>query len=94
MGDQMNSETLKQDIVTHGDKQFFVSTINRESSAELSYRQIYAETLVWEWHADREGNDERGKIVGQDEAAKDSLLGHNRMCKQFTEHGKESDEQG
>lgn len=82
--DPAKSVRLARDIVTHNGKQFYVSTINRESSAELSYRSIYAETLVWEWDGTQ-----RGKIVGQDEAGEDSLVGHKRMCTIFEAHGKQ-----
>ncbi len=35
--------------VTHKDKAYRVSTINRESSVMESCGTRYAETLVWEW---------------------------------------------
>lgn len=85
----MNSDTLAQDLVNHGDKQFFVSTINRARSRVGGYGGRYAETLVWEWYADREGNDKRGNIVGQDESDEYSIAGHKRMCTMFEAHGKQ-----
>lgn len=75
---------LKQDIVSHGDKTYLVSTINRTSSAQLSYVSYYAETLVWEWFPETKT---RGKIIGQDEAPRDSLHSHNRICNCLLELG-------
>lgn len=85
------SDLIACDMVAHGDKQFLVSTVNRGSSAILAPDR-YAETLVWEWHADRPAEDRRGKIVGQDEAGQDSFAGHKRMCTMFEAHGKQLDE--
>lgn len=76
------SETLAQTHVWHKGQRFFVSTINRECSATEG--GIYAETLVWEWDAEVGG---RGGLVGQDEAAMDSLAAHFRMVKRLFETG-------
>lgn len=82
--------SLAKEIVTFEGAYFYISTINRESSAELSYRSHYAETIVWEWYPKKEG-DKRGKIVGQDEAAEGSLVGHKRMVHQFKNFGAQYD---
>ena len=67
---------LAKSFISTNDKHYFVSTINRESSAALAYGHVYAETIAWEWNPETET---RGKIVWQDEAYRDSLVGHNRV---------------
>lgn len=44
----MSNVPLISTYVRHGEKWFFVSTIDRDSSATASDRR-YSETLVWEW---------------------------------------------
>lgn len=82
MNEEFVNKTLAQTEVLHGDKWFFVSTINRRSSAD---GQIYAETLVWEW--DRK-TAKRGDMIGQDENCKDSLFAHQRMVQRLFDTGK------
>ena len=74
------STKLIQSFVWHEGKRFFVSTINRESSALLAMGAEYAETMAWEWPETQDG---RGVMVGQTEASKDSLYGHERMCREL-----------
>lgn len=74
-----------QSHVWYGEKQFFVSTINRESSSPYNHGGTYSETFAWEWP---EGATERGKMVGQDEAGTDATHVHFKVCKQLAEHGK------
>lgn len=45
----MTKDTICQSFVRHGTNWWFVSTINRESSAVLGPR-MYAETMVWVWN--------------------------------------------
>ena len=78
------NKTLIQSYVPHGDKWFFVSTINRESSAALAYGNTYAETMVWEFDFVTK---ERGRLVWQDGAGTDSLSGHFKACKRLYETG-------
>ena len=77
-------DSIVQSYVWHGDKGFFVSTINRPSSAAAAYGRVYAETMVWEWDAKTR---ERGVIVGQDEAGEDSIRSHLAMVKRLHETG-------
>ena len=58
----MSDVTIAQTEVNHNGKWFFVSTIERDSSAAVSPPPRYFETLVWEY--DR-ATGERGAIVGQ-----------------------------
>ena len=82
-GREMNKDTLAQTYVRHGDQWWFVSTINRKSSA-LAYPGRYAETLVWE--IDPKTN-ERGHIVLQDEAAENSIRIHQKIIEQLYNEG-------
>ena len=79
---------LIQSHVRHGDKWFFVSTINRESSAALAYGMTYAETMAWDFDP---ATKQRGQIVAQDEAPTDSLRGHFRVCEKLAATGKFED---
>ena len=58
----MSDVTIAQTEVNHNGKWFFVSTIERDSSAAVSPPPRYFETLVWEY--DR-ATGKRGAIVGQ-----------------------------
>jgi hypothetical protein len=74
-----------------GEKCFYVSTIERESSAELGPRR-YNETIVWEWSY---GTRERGAMLHTTGAPMGSLHEHFRICQAYHETGlppKESDE--
>lgn len=79
------SDKLIQSYVWHGDKAFFVSTINRVTSAALAQGMIYAETMVWEWDAKTR---ERGKRIGQDEDTRDSIHTHIAVCERLQKTGK------
>jgi hypothetical protein len=81
-GEPINTRII-QTYVTHKGKEYFISTINRESSS--MYGGIYAETLVWEW--DRETR-ERGDLVGQDEGSRDSIRAHLQMVERIFKTGK------
>jgi len=80
------SETNKiiQSYVHKDDKCFFVSTINRLSSAMLNAEWIYAETMVWNWD---EGKHDRGELIWQGEDVKDGTNTHFRACKSLLEAG-------
>jgi hypothetical protein len=80
----MNVKVM-QSYVWHEGECFFVSTINRESSAALAYGATYAETMVWKYDYETR---ERGDFVGQSEGSTDSIYKHVSMCKQLHEHGK------
>jgi hypothetical protein len=85
----MNNDRIKsygkviQTYVWHNGKCFFISTINRQSSAigEL----MSAETLAWEW--DNETN-KRGAWIGQDEDCEDSIATHQQMVERLFRTGK------
>lgn len=76
------SNQIMKSYVHHGDKIFFVSTINRESSSMEPH--TYAETMVWEWDPKTY---ERGAFVGQGGGSSDSIFEHQRICKGLFEEG-------
>jgi len=67
------SNLVAYTIVQRNDKHYYISTINRESSAELAYGRMYAETMVWEWDNTLR---KMGDLIGQGEACCDSLHTH------------------
>lgn len=77
------NESLLKSYVFHGDKCFFVSTIDRQSSSMMGGR--YAETMAWDFDW---ASNERGSIIGQDEAPEGSINGHIRVCRRLFETGR------
>jgi hypothetical protein len=67
----MSSDAILKSYVRHGDKWFFVSTIERDSSSPLGSR--YNETMVWEYNFDTK---ERGEILFQDGEPAGSIRNH------------------
>lgn len=78
------SKKLIQSYVWHGDKCFFVSTIDRESSAALAYGGMYAETMVWAYDY---AKGERGNFKGQAEGVEGSIRTHLMMCERLHKIG-------
>ena len=70
--------------VWHEDKCFFVSTIERESSA-MGNPSRYNETMVWEYNWDAS---ERGALIHQDEAGRGSLRAHQNIVEKLHATGK------
>lgn len=69
---------LIQSYIWHDDKCFFVSTINRESSAMYAAGSRYAETMVWE--CDVITHERKDTFIGQDEALEDDITMHLKVC--------------
>lgn len=82
MQDDYVSEPMAHSHVYHNGKAFYVSTINRNSSA--GYGGVYSETLVWEWNKETR---QRGDLIGQDEHCKDSIFAHQRMVQRLFDTG-------
>ena len=78
------NKALIQTYVWHEGEAFFVSTINRRSSAAASHFSFYAETLVWEWFPEIR---KRGELIGQDEHLEDSIFAHQRMVQRLFDTG-------
>ena len=77
------SDKVIQSYVWHEGKRYFISTIERDSSA-MEYPMRYNETIVWEW---QEGEKERGEMVLQDEDMNGSIRKHQEICLRIYENG-------
>ena len=77
------SDKVIQSYVFHNEKRYFVSTIERDSSA-MAYPSRYNETIVWEW---KEGEAERGEMLLQDEDIKGSIKKHLEICSNIYKNG-------
>lgn len=82
------SEKLIQSHVWREDKCFFVSTINRVSSAALACGAIYAETMVWEFNPE---TGHRRDFVGQGEGLRDDISHHIAICRKLRDTGRMDD---
>ena len=69
--------------VWHKEKCFFVSTIERESSAAYSLSR-YNETMVWEYNWDKR---ERGNILFQDGGPRGQIHFHNIIVQRLFDTG-------
>ena len=80
----MLDEKLIHSHVWHGNTCFYVSTIDRDSSAMLGPRR-FAETIVWEfdWNMN-----ERGNIVSTHGGLAGSIFTHFQVCQFLHETGK------
>jgi len=76
---------IMQSYVWHNDKCFFVSTINRESSAREAYELIYAETMVWEYDCTQ---GERGRLIYQFDDIKNGIKSHIKACQELHANGR------
>lgn len=86
--DQPSDERVMKSYVWHGDQCFFVSTIERTSSAAADPSR-FNETMVWTYDWDKR---ERGGVVHQDADSKGSIRIHMKVCQDFFTHGKGNDE--
>jgi len=73
------NRNIIQSFVWCGDNRYFVSTCDRESSADAKYGAVYAETIVWEWPQDSS----RGEIIEMDEGVQGSAKVHYAMCERI-----------
>ncbi len=80
---QPSDDKVIKTYVWHGSECFFVSTIERDSSAMLAPGR-YNETLVWrfDW-----ATQTRGKLCGQAEGPVNSITAHLTTCKLLYETG-------
>jgi hypothetical protein len=88
MDTEPTNDSVIKSYVWHGDRCFFVSTIERTSSA-VACQSRYNETVVWafDWAANL-----RGGMLHQDSDAKGSIRTHQKVCGDFFAHGKPSEE--
>jgi len=80
------SDKLIQSYVWYQGRVFFVSTINRESSA-MYYPGIYAETMVWECETTAPYK-RMDSILHQDESPRGSIHSHIEVCVRLATTGK------
>ena len=79
----MTDKRLIKSYVWFGDKCFFVSTADRDSSAMLGPRR-FAETIVWEFDWEK---DERGKQISMHSGSKGNIFTHVQVCQCLHETG-------
>lgn len=86
----MASNEVIKSYVWHNSRCFFVSTIERDSSAML-YEHRYNETIVWEYDWE---TSKRGELLFMGEDIVGSVNRHLEMCKELHRTGtvKESGE--
>lgn len=84
----MPDERKLKSYVWHGEKCYFISTIERDSSASAAYGMRYHETLVWEFNWD---TNERGEWVGQ-YGSGPAFEQHMQAVRDFYNNGKQSED--
>jgi hypothetical protein len=77
-------DRLAKSYIWHGQQCYFVSTINRESSAALAYGARYSETLVFAFDWEKR---ERTDLLHQADGAESSIHTHLDICKKLHEQG-------
>lgn len=88
LADDVSYKEVAKTYVWHKAQCFFVSTIERESSAMEGPRR-FNETLVWLYDWDKR---ERGEWIYQDEACRGSLATHQRIVQALYDTGQPSKE--
>ena len=82
----MDDRRVIKSYVWHGDDCFFVSTIERDSSASLPPPlPRFNETLAWQYDYETM---ERGDIVATDGDFQGCLRTHFAVCEQLAKHGR------
>jgi hypothetical protein len=76
--------------VTHKNKVYRVSTINRECSSMESYGSKYAETLVWEW--DTNEYNIKGDILLTGSSSEGSIRKHQEIVEMIHTSGIKEEE--
>lgn len=82
----MSNDRVVKTYVWHGEECFFVSTVERDSSA-IEGASRFNETLVWEFKWDK---NERGRIIFQAEAPVGSIATHQRTVDAIHEVGRKA----
>jgi len=81
----MRNIDIIKTYIKHGEDWFFVSTINRESSAAMIPSPWYAETIVWSTNV----AGERRELLWQGDAYKGSIKTHQRVVEALHAKGAE-----
>lgn len=79
----MSDDRIIKTYVWHGEKCFFVSTIERDSSASEGPRR-YNETLIWEYDWEK---GERGEMIDQIGDSEGSIRAHQKAVEGLYEAG-------
>jgi hypothetical protein len=74
----------------HKDRLFFVSTINRQSSAMITDPPWYSETFVWELDPDNPTS--TGNLVHESSSHLNDIANHLEISRQFFKNGKANEE--
>lgn len=80
----MSDKRLLKSYVWHGDRCYFVSTIERDSSAQVVPPSRYNETIAWEYDWDSQ---ERGDMVAM-EGEGAACRQHFAVCRSLFTTGK------
>jgi hypothetical protein len=83
--DPKPSEDVIASYVRHGGGRFFVSTIERNSSAAAAPDHRYYETLVWTWDS---ATRLRGDLIHSSSGPLGSLREHFRICEAYRDTGR------
>lgn len=87
MPERRPDHTLVQTYISHGDEWFFVSTIDRDSSAMLGPDR-FAETIVWHLPDGRRGAN--GEQLWMGSAYQGSIREHQRIVDAIRAKGREA----
>lgn len=79
--DDDRSIPVAKSYIYRGDRAWFVSTIDRVSSAALAYGHRYFETIVWETNP--ETHERLSRILYQAGAPHGSLREHGAVCERL-----------
>jgi hypothetical protein len=79
---KMNEVRLIKSYIWHGEQCFFVSTIDRDSSAPEG--GVFSETMIWEFSWEE---NKRGKRVGEFSGSSGSLTKHILCCQCLHDDG-------
>lgn len=83
---KLTDDRIIKTYIWHLDKCFFVSTIERTSSALNDPGPRYNETMVWEWDWN---SNTRGDLLGQFECRKGSIQKHQDVVGALFTQGKD-----
>lgn len=84
----MIQDLVIKSYVWHSDKCFFVSTIERDSSAAIGPTR-FNETIVWAYNWD---NGERAEMISTHDDSSGSIRTHQRICDLIYRTGKTEEE--
>lgn len=81
---------VAQSYIFNEDRLFFVSTVNRQSSAMITNPPWYSETFVWE--LDSNNPTDTGNLVHESSSCLNDITNHFNICMQFFKNGEANKE--